>query len=97
MVKHIVLWTLKPEEKPNAARIAAELGGKFRALLGVVEGLRSIELGRNTNGGEYDLALCCTFDSPEAQEAYQKHPAHLAIKSEVHKVICGRTAVDYEI
>lgn len=97
MVRHIVLWTLKPEEKPNAERIAADLGKKFRALLGVVDGLRAIEVGLSYSGGGCDLALCCTFDSREAAAAYQTHPAHLAIKADVHAVVCARTAADYDI
>jgi hypothetical protein len=97
MVRHIVLWKLKPEKKSDAERIAAELGKKFRTLPGIVAGLRAIEVGLNYGGGDYDLALCCTFDSREAQAAYQTHPAHLAIKADVHAVVCGRTAVDYDI
>lgn len=97
MIRHIVFWTLKPEQKDRAEEIAAELGQKFKALLGVVDGLSAIEVGRNYNGGDYDLVLNCTLASKEAEQAYQKHPAHLAVKSVVHTLICGRTSADYEI
>lgn len=97
MIRHLVLWTLKPEEKDRADRVAAELRQKFQALLGVVDGLESVELGRNYAGGEYDLVLNCLFSTREAARAYQTHPAHLAVKSQVHAVICGRTSADYEI
>jgi hypothetical protein len=97
MVRHIVVWELKPEQKPNAEKIAAELGAKFHALLGVVDGLREIELGRNYNGGRFDLMLNCVFDSSKAQAAYQTHPAHVAIKAVVHTLVCSRECVDCEI
>lgn len=97
MIRHLVLWTLKPDKKADADAVAAMLGEKFRALLGVVDGLEAVELGRNYNGGEYDLILNCTFATKEAERAYQAHPAHLAIKDVVHTLISARTSVDYEI
>lgn len=97
MIRHIVLWTLKPEEKGRADRIAADLKQKFQELLGVVDGLESVELGQNYAGGDYDLVLNCVFSTKEAAVAYQTHPAHLKIKAVVHEMICARASADYEI
>jgi len=97
MVRHLVLWTLKPEEKGRADEIASDLRQKFQALLGIVDGLEAVELGRNYGGGDYDLVLNCTFSTKEAGQAYQTHPDHLAIKTLVHTLVCGRTSADYEI
>lgn len=96
MVRHIVMWSLNPEEKKNAEKIAADLGARFRALVGVVDGLQSVEFGRNYNGGRLDLALNCVFVSREAEQGYQSHPAHVAVKSIVHTLVCARECVDYE-
>jgi hypothetical protein len=97
LIRHIVLWTLKKEEKDRAQEIAADLRRKFQALLGVVDGLEAVELGWNYAGGDYDLVLNCTFSTREAVQAYQTHPAHLAIKTLIHTLICARTSADYEI
>ncbi|MCI1965205.1 MAG: Dabb family protein [Oscillospiraceae bacterium] len=97
MVRHLVLWALKPEEKDHADRIARELRQKFQSLLGVVDGLEAVELGRNYAGGDYDLVLNCMFATKEAAQAYQTHPAHLAVKSVIHTLICARTSADYEL
>ena len=97
MIRHLVLWTLNPDKKNKADEIAAELGEKFRALVGVVDGLESVELGKNYNGDAYDLVLNCTFSTREAERAYQSHPAHLAIKQVVHGRVCARTSADYEL
>lgn len=97
MVKHIVFWTLSDAEKPHAEEHARLLREKFKALLGVVDGLEAIDVGVNYNGGAYDLALDCTFASAEAEAAYQKHPGHLAIKKIVHSIVCGRACVDYTV
>ena len=97
MVKHIVFWTLSDAEKSHAQEHAELLRGKFKALLGVVDGLEAIEVGVNYNGGEFDLALDCTFTTREAEAAYQKHPGNLAIKKIVHSIVAGRACIDYEI
>ena len=97
MVKHIVLWTLTEEANKNIDAVADALQTRFKALLGVVDGLQAIEIGRNYNGGNFDIVLYCEFATKEAQEKYQNHPAHLAIKKIVHSVVCGRECVDYEI
>lgn len=97
MVRHLVLWTLKPEKKAETAGIAADLSKKFHALLGVVDGLEAIELGQNYNGGDFDLVLNCTFATREAEKTYQTHPAHLAVKSEIQALVCGRTSADYDL
>ncbi len=97
MVKHIVLWTLNEENKSNADQIVADLNRRFQALLGVVDGLTAIEVGKNYNGGEFDLALYCEFTTKEAQDHYQTHPGHVAIKNDVHNLVHGRACVDYEV
>jgi hypothetical protein len=97
MVKHIVMWTLNEEAKKDAEKITVDLQKRFKSLLGVVDGLKAIEVGKNYNGGKLDIVLFCEFDTKEAQEKYQTHPAHLAIKEVVHKLTCGRECVDYEI
>lgn len=97
MIKHIVLWTLNPDQKGSAEKIVAELGEKFGALIGKVDGLTAAEFGRNYNGGSYDLVLCCTLTSKEAEQAYQTHPAHVAIKKLIQPLVCARECVDYEL
>lgn len=96
MVKHFVLWTLKPEKKAEAAAIAADLNEKFKGLLGVVDGLTDIEVGQNFGTGAFDLMLNSTFTTRGAVEAYQTHPAHVAIKNVVHTLVTAREAFDYE-
>lgn len=96
MVRHIVMWTLNPEEKKNIETVEANLGGRFRALIGTIDGLKSVEFGRNYNGGKLDLVLNCVFDSRASEQAYQNHPAHIAVKGIVHTLVCARECVDYE-
>ena len=92
MVKHIIFWTLKnPERKAEAAAL---LTPKFKALLGVVDGLTEIEIGC-PDGDQ--LVLYSVFTSWQALQGYQEHPAHLAIKDVVHPLGCARQCCDYEL
>ena len=98
MVKHIVMWKWKDEVKQDHPEaLVASLQERFKALLGVVPGLKEIEFGANYNGGEYDIALYCAFATKEDQDAYQTNPAHLAVAEIVRVSTCGRACVDYEI
>jgi len=92
LTTHIVFWKLKPDNmEENAAEIARRIG----ALVGVVPGLLDATVGRNTNGGEYDLALVSHHESMEALHAYDKHPAHEEVRKFVRSVVDGRAAVDF--
>lgn len=101
MVRHIVLWKLEPNPENGAAKEqnAAEIKRRLEALVGVIPGLLSLEVGFNQTdrNREYDLCLLSSFESFEALAAYQKHPAHRAVQGFVHSAVCGRTAADYEI
>lgn len=96
MVKHIVLWQLTEEAKKNTNSIILDLNKRFKALVGVIDGLTAIEVGGNYNGGKFDLILYCEFTTKEAQGNYQTHPAHIAVKEVVQPLTCGRECVDYE-
>jgi hypothetical protein len=97
MVKHIVLWKLTDEAKKDADKIVADLNKRFKALLGVIDGLTAIEVGENYNGGKFDLMLYCEFSTREAQDNYQTHAAHVKVKESIHPLVCDRECVDYEI
>ncbi len=99
MVKHIVVWKLKPtaegRDRPaNAERMKAML----EALRGRIPGLRHLEVGINFNPTDaaYDIALYSEFDSREALEGYQNHPEHVKAMGFISQVRDHRIVVDYE-
>lgn len=95
MIRHIVFWKICPDTDRHAA--AAGIKQRLEPLVGIVPGLVSAEVGEVPAGGDWDAALCAVLESEEALRVYQTHPAHLAAKTYVHSVICGRTCVDYKI
>ncbi len=98
MLKHIVMWKLKPEaEGRTKAENALWLKEHLEALVGVVPALLSMEVGINVKESEsaYDAVLVSTFDSPESLEAYKVHPAHLAVSGYCKRIRESRVEVDY--
>lgn len=97
MIKHIVFWKLKDEadgrSKAENAKIIKQL---LEALPEVIDELISAEVGININGGEYDAALTCTFESMENLKSYDCHEAHMKVREFITKVRESRVAVDYE-
>lgn len=99
MLKHIVMWNLKPEaEGANAA----ENAGKVKALL---EGLKKhipeileLEVGLPLRAapGMPDLVLVSAFEGEAQLEIYQKHPEHQKVVEFVKKVVAARHVVDYQ-
>lgn len=95
MVKHIVMWTLKEENKEeNAKKMKADL----EALKDKIDFLKFIEVGINFNSTEtaYDIVLVTDFESKADLEAYQVHPEHKAVGVFVRSVVEKRAVVDYE-
>lgn len=98
MIKHIVMWKLKPEaEGRTAAENAQWMKTHLEALMGVVPQLLSCEVGINVAAGNYDACLVSTFASLEDLAAYKIHPAHQAISSYCKLIREERVACDYEI
>ncbi len=99
MIKHIVLFQLKPfENKETKDAKLAEIKSGLLELKEKVSVLKSIEVGLNTNPAEqFDIALTTTFDSMEDLEIYAKHPDHVAVGKIVREVLEARSCVDYEI
>jgi stress responsive alpha/beta barrel protein len=100
MVKHIVFWKLKDSangrtREGNAAFIKSSLEG----LLGVIPGLLHIEVGVDFSGTESSahLALYSEFESRDALDAYQRHPAHKAVMPFIFEARSERRIVDYEV
>ena len=95
MVKHIVMWTLKEENKEENAN---EMKKRLEALKDKIDFLRFIEVGINFNDTEaaYDIVLVTDFDTKDDLNAYQVHPDHKEVGVFVRSVVEKRAVVDYE-
>ncbi len=95
MIRHIVLFRIKPECKP----LIPELIENFRAMKGRIEGLVDLEAGADILGSErsYDIALVCTFADRAAFDAYQTHPVHMPVRKRMHEVRESSAACDFNV
>jgi hypothetical protein len=99
MVKHIVCFKLKDHaEGASKAENARLLKTKIEGMRGRIPGMRELEVGLNFEPSDaaYDLVLFATFDSRAALDAYQQHPAHLAVVEVIRRVRDQRIVVDWE-
>jgi len=96
MIKHIVMWNLKEE---NKEKNALEIKTRLEALKTIIPQIHSIEVGRNFNESDmaYDLVLYTEFETKGDLEIYQNHPAHKAVAKFVAEVRTARVVGDYEL
>lgn len=98
MIRHIVMWNLKAEADGRSKEENANLmKEKLEGLCGQVDGLLSAQVTCNITPGGIDVCLVSMHTDKAALDLYQAHPAHLAIKEFVHKVIETRYCHDAEI
>ena len=97
MIKHIVMWKLKDE---NKIKNAALLKKKLLALKDQIKEIKEIEVGINSqeaSSENYNVVLVSEFLSMEELNKYTVHPAHQDLVKYVRTIRDIRTAVDYEI
>lgn len=97
MVQHIVMWnfldSLSQEEKEAAGRKMKELLEPIGAF---VEGAVQIRVIVNElDSSNRDVALVSRFETVEALQAYQVHPAHVEAGKFVRSVTCNRSCMDF--
>ena len=93
MVKHIVVYTLKPGVDKDAA--VKLIASKLEPLVGQIPGLLKLEVRRCFAGMDY--ALYSEFERPEDVPAYRAHPLHQEAKSHFHHLLDQRVFTDYEV
>ena len=101
MIRHIVMFKLKQEFKPNEKVVALDILQKEITALGKkIPVIREWEVGVNistTNPAAYDILLNSTFDSPEDLQTYQVHPDHQAFITFNKDYSESKAILDYTI
>ncbi len=98
MLKHIVMWQLKPEAEGRSMRENAQLlKDKLEVLSGKIPGLLKIEVGFDFSSDAPDIVLYSELENREALEFYRTHPEHQAVIPFVKAVSATRQVVDYEV
>jgi hypothetical protein len=99
MVRHVILWKLKEElSEEEKKTISADIKKNLEALVGVVPGLVSLEIGRNPlPSSNADVMLDSLLEDEAALKGYQTHPEHIkAADTYVRPYTEVRMCLDYE-
>ncbi|MEY8516611.1 Dabb family protein [Lachnospiraceae bacterium 29-84] len=93
MIKHIVMFQLKPDADLKEAQAKAKT---LKESVPFLDGLEVVCNAPFADGSNYDLALICDFKDMEALEAYQTHPEHVAFGAYIGQIRVARACIDYE-
>ena len=97
MVKHIILWTLKPEHNTLAVKQGMKTG--LEALVGVVPGLIEMQVEISPlASSNADVMLYSVLESEEALRGYAVHPAHVEVANTlVRPYTATRACMDFVV
>jgi hypothetical protein len=99
MVKHIVLWKLDASySSDDKEKIRNEFREKLYRLKSDIVVLLHIEVSLNSekaSASNYDIMLETLFNSFEALNTYQLHPAHIKVVEYVKSLKLQRAAIDF--
>jgi len=96
MIRHVVVFTWKPEA---TAEQAAEIADELRKLASTLPAVRSYACGPDVRitDGNYDFAVTADFDDEAGYLSYRDNPSHREIIQRlITPIIAGRAAVQYE-
>jgi quinol monooxygenase YgiN len=91
-LRHIVMWNLR--DPADAPRFVALL----ESCVGIVPGMLEFEVKARVAGLEAscDVALVSTFSDAAALLAYQNHPHHKQVSTQLGEMRVSRQVFDYE-
>ena len=95
MYTHIVFWKLSGQGA-TADTQAETILQALRAMPGKVEGLDSLQCGRNVSDSEasWDIYLISTHADEQAYVRYQDDTEHAAVKAIIGPLVRDRAVVD---
>lgn len=96
MVKHIVMFDFKEENKSENLKKSKEM---LEALMGSVPTLKSMEVGVNfcEEVRAMDLSIITEFEDKEGLDLYANHPEHLNVVDFIKTVVKASKVVDYTV
>ncbi|MCR5517786.1 MAG: Dabb family protein [Lachnospiraceae bacterium] len=100
MVKHIILWTLKPEfSEAEKEEIKKGIKSGLEGLMGKIEGMTEIHvIIEGLKSANVDVMLDATYVSEEALKAYSVNPLHVEVaNTKVRPYTASRSCMDYEV
>jgi hypothetical protein len=96
MIKHIVMWKLKEENKEANIEL---MKSKLESLPAKLSVIKDFEVGVDfdKSARAFDVVLVSSFESKEALEEYKVNPDHVEVAQFIGSVVEAGKVVDYEI
>lgn len=97
MVKHIILWKLKPEH--NNISVKQEIKSGLEGLMGKISGLVEIQVQIcGLASSNADVMLYSVFDDENSLKEYATHPDHVFVADTfVRPFTETRLCLDFEV
>lgn len=100
MLRHLVLWKLKPEaDGRTAAQNGLIMKQRLLTLRQKIPEIKAMNVALNMSQSayaNYDAVLDLLFDDYQALERYQTHPTHIELAGWIATIREERASVDYE-
>ena len=96
MIKHIVMFHLKEENKEENIKEALNRLSTFPEEIPTLKGFEAVVNASEADSTNCDLALVCDFDDIDGLNAYQVHPSHVTFGNFIKAVRLDRACIDYE-
>lgn len=101
MIRHHILWRYTDAaEEYGKGRLIEELNRRFKALVGRIDGMLSIEIrpcDAKGDPGYHDVMLYAEFTDQEALARYMADADHAEIREWDQQYVCDRAGFDYEV
>ena len=99
MIKHMIIWKLKPMSEEALAAQKKLVKENLEGLMGKIPGMTDIHVQiENLPTSNADMMLDSTFESPEALKGYSVHPDHVHVaETFIRPYIETRLCMDYEV
>lgn len=97
-IVHVVCWRLNGDSALERQRQADVIVAAAEATRGCIPGLVALDVGANVVEAidAWDVGAVMVFRSRADLQAYQAHPAHLALKAIVAPLRSARGQLDFE-
>ena len=96
MIKHVVIWKFKEENKEENMKKAKQI---LLALPAIIPEIKKMEVYFDISHKEMsmDLMLDTEFETVEAMNTYAVHPEHVKVAGFIRGVVESRVVLDAEI
>ena len=98
MVRYTVMWKFKPSDGKSPKEIGEDVKEKYESLMGLVPGLKNIEVGinRDDSATSYDAIMIADFENWKALADYKADSMRDNVIKYVETLVDVRARGEYE-